>query len=198
MHLPSSGRLAAALATAVLGVTLTVSAPVHAEDQTTTDMKTDVRETDEDGTNQVRKRGDKVRDVVWSKASYANNKIKLWIELRELGGAGQYAVAWQLEDPSAAWAVQFNHEEDNPVVSLSVLFGGQSPCAGLHGERISSKERVKVVLPASCIGHPEWIKFGAAAFHEVGDTNRYRADDARRDNKFVVPSLRLGGRIHEN
>ncbi len=192
-------RTAAALACAVLGASLAVSAPAaHAENQTTTDMRTDVRETDQDGSNQVRKRGDKLRDVVWAKASYADNKIKLWIEVRELGSAGQYAVGWQLQDPTGGWTVQYNHEESTPVVSLSVLFGSEAPCANLRGERMPSKEQVKIVLPASCIGHPDWIRFGAAAIHRVGDTDRYRADDARRDNELVVPTLRLGGRIHEN
>lgn len=202
MRLASSSRptrIAAALACVVLGGSLGVSAPAaQAENQTTTDMRTDVRETDLDGSNQVRKRADKLRDVVWAKASYADNTIKLWIEMRELGDAGQYTVAWQLQDPAGGWTVQYNHEESTPEVSLAVFLGSEAPCKNLRGERIPSKEQVKIVLPASCIGHPDWIRFGAAAIHQIGDTTRYRADDVRRDNELVLSSLRLGGRIHEN
>ncbi len=198
MRLPSSGRLAAAVATAVLGATLTVSAPVHAEDQTTTDMRTDVRETDEDGSNQVRKRSDSKRDVVWAKASYDDNKVKLWLEVRELGDAGEYDMGWIIKDPASKWVVRWDHEESTPELTLAVFAGSEAPCANLRGERIPSQDRVKVVLPASCIGHPEWVKFGALAVHQIGDTNRYRADDVRRDNAVSPTFIRLGSRIHEN
>ncbi len=193
-------RLLAGLLAAgtLLGAALTAASPTaHAEDQTATDIVKDVRETDLDGTDAVRKRTDKKRDVVWAKASYADNTIKLWIEVRELGSAGEYNMVWQIKDPSSLWIVEYNHEHEAPLVGVFPFGGEPVPCEGLSGERLPGMERVKVVLPASCIGHPDWIKFGAGATHLL-DNGRYRVDDVRLDNATTPGFLRISGaRIHE-
>ncbi len=192
-------RIAARLtAGALLGASLAVAAPAaHADDETTTDIIKDVRETDFDGTDAVIKRRDRARDIVWSKASYANDKITLSIEVRNLAPEG-YGFIWQLKDATQRWNVEYNHESADPFITITVTnSGSEVPCEGTTGDRFPAQERVKVVVPASCIGDPDWVKYGSAAGH-LASPGRLRFDDGRRAHDFDLAKFLLGDRIREN
>lgn len=192
---PGRWLAAGLLAGASLAVTVP---PTHAGDETTTDIIKDVREVDIPfGTNAVIKRRDRARDVVWSKAAYANDKFTLQMEVRNLAAEG-YAFLWQLKDATHRWTVEYNHEATVAFITITdTNTGFPVPCEGTSGDPLPAQERVKVVVPASCFGDPDWVKYGSAAAHLAGPS-RIRIDDGRRAHDFSLTKFLLGDRIHEN
>ncbi len=160
------------------------------------------------------KPGDTKRDIRSIRTKYANEKLQVTIELRELGTS--YYSYTRILVPSGDSYIVSNHDEPGTAedtVSLHLYpaprlvvgadaFRGGPPleCEGLVAVRIPDKERIRTVVPRSCLGSPESVRTGAL-MHAFLDNGHARMDDARRNADIEPLSLtqtRVGSSVAYN
>lgn len=187
-------RLAATLTAAVIPLAVVAAGPASADSQSHADDRQDVVGQTEGGDPTVVP-GDRARDIVWSKATYGNQKLNLLIEVRELASSN-YSFTWDVKDPSGRWWVTYQRTDTATYVYLQVAGGDESPCSGLTHARSDSTDRVRVTVPRSCLGAPKWVRYGVASFGSAGD--EYRYDDGRLNGSVLPGGAKLGPQIAYN
>ncbi len=198
----------------MLGLVLGLAAPAAAEETVRSDPAQDVidRENVPPYTEVVAP-GDRKRDIRSIRTKYADEKLQVTIELRELGA--DYTNATRILVPSGDSYLVLN--EDEPGTSEDTVeiyffdadaragagaFRGGPPleCEGLKAVRIPETERIRTVVPRTCFGSPGTVRTGAM-MHTFLPNGHARMDDARRNADVAATNyllMRVGSSVSHN
>lgn len=199
---PIRSRLAApALALGLALGALVTAPPAGAEETVHDDAAKDVidRQNIPPYTETVKPK-DRLRDLTSIRTNYADEKLAVTVGLRQLGAGYDFFV--RVLVPSGDNYVVSSHDEAGTAEDTYDLYlypqgtrtgargGPPLKCPGLNLVRIPDKERIRVVVPRSCIGSPETVRTGAL-IHTFLDNGHSRSDDARRNADIEPTSITL-------
>ncbi len=181
-----------------LVATLAAPAPSSGDSQTRQDPTQDVVRITETYTTVP---GDTKTDIRRLKSSYADNKVRMVLDLRRLA-ATNYQIRFRVTTPTQHWVVSYDQlSPGDPVFGLyeysprRVPRGGPTPCEGLTHHRVDDQERIVVNLPRARIDSPAWVRTGASTARFIDGA--FHFDDARR-NGYEGGPARLGPQLGYN
>lgn len=203
-------RVATAVAALPL-VALGVASPAAAEQTVHDDPAGDVieRETVPDYSEQVVP-GDRKRDITSIKTTYADHKLVVTIDLRNLGT--DYNLYTRITTSAGGHFIVANYDEAGTSEDTIGLYavptprqaarGGGIPveCPGLDVVRLLDKDRIRTIVPRSCLDAPASVRTGTL-MHAFYDEGHARMDDARRDadvEPVDIGKTRLGSSVSYN
>jgi hypothetical protein len=202
---PRSGLrlLAAALALALLAPAAAYAEKVATED-TVGDVVTvaPVESGEDDLGNLVPAPDNTTVDVVRTTVDHTGSRLRVRIDLRELGDARLYFAALRVRTPRGTYKVEIDDLGRKPRPELTRR--GAVECSRLRAETDAATARVVVTIPTVCLEDPRWVQVGlgvasgetvtnADGFEELvlhGD-DAHRAGDIR--NRIALgPRVRRG------
>jgi len=187
-------HLVAPVLAALVAIAL-AAAPAQAGKQTTTDQKRDVYKVPFGPTTPHLVRDDRAHDIVRAGAVHNGPRLTVWLEVRRLTGS-QYVATWDVRTPGDRWVLHYDTRVTPAYTSLFHGFSEVLDCDGLRGRKLPRRDRVEVSVPRSCIGNPQWVRWGASMGRE---TNNYALiDDARLNAGFFANKCQLGSRLRHN
>lgn len=136
----------------------------------------------------------KTVDVTRFATRHRGDRVRLVVEVRELGD--HIALQLRIRTPRKSYFGYVENEGGTLFKGLSTK-NGSAVCPGRIGAGISpSADTVSFTVPRGCIGKPRWVRTGALASTGSSDNSWY--DDARRDGSFDIGAIRLGPRVSHN
>lgn len=205
MSLRLARRLMAALAPAVL----LLPTAVHAEELTTEDAVADVvtvgptEQGQDDLANLVPTPDNLSADVVRTVVDHDVRRLRVRVDLRELGRERQYFAVLRVRTPTGTFEVETEHLGRRPTAELTRR-GRSVECPRLRTVSDRASSRATVTVPASCLGDPRWVRVGVgvavlttATSAEGVEEVVVLADDAHRtgeirDRIALGPQVRRG------
>ncbi|KRE93680.1 hypothetical protein ASG76_14715 [Nocardioides sp. Soil774] len=200
-------RLATRLLTALAPAVLLLPTAAHAEQLTTDDAVADVvtvgptEEGQGDLANLVPTPDNLTADVVRTVVDHAQRRLRVRVDLRELGRDKQHFAVLSVRTPTGTFEVEADDLGHRPKADMTRR-GRSVECPRLRavGDRASS--RVTVTIPASCLGGPRWVRVGVGVAVLTTATNAegveevaVLADDAQRAGD-VRDRIALGPKVH--
>jgi hypothetical protein len=205
MSLRLSPRLLTALAPAVL----LMPTAVHAAELTTEDAVADVvtvgptEEGEGDLANLVPTPDNLTVDVVRTVVDHDVRRLRVRVDLRELGRERQYFAVLSVRTPTGTFQVETQDLGRRPKAELTRR-GRSVECPRLRSVSDRTSSRATVTIPASCLGDPRWVRVGVGVAVLTTATNAegveevvVLADDAHRagdirDRIALGPKVRRG------
>lgn len=202
-------RLGLRLLALALPVALLAPAAAHAEKVVSEDPAADVvalgptEQGEDDLANLVPAPDNTTVDVVRTVVEHSDSRLRVRIDLRELGKARVYFAGLRVRTSTRAFEVEIDDLGRRPTASLTRASGAVE-CARLRAETDEAAARVVVTIPTVCLGGPRWIQVGAgvaAAETEIGPDGSEQlvvhGDDAHRagdirDRIALGPKVRRG------
>ena len=202
-------RPAARLLTALLPAALLLPGAVHAEELVVDDAVADVvtvgptEEGQGDLANLVPAPDNLTVDVVRTVVDHDARRLRVGVDLRELGRERQYFAVLRVRTPAGAFEVEAERLARRPESELT-RHGRRVECPRLRTVSDRASSRVTVTVPASCLGDPRWVQVGVgvavlttATTPEGVDEVVVLADDAQRvgdvrDRIALGPKVRRG------
>ena len=199
-------RPAARLLAALLPAALLLPATVHAEELVVDDAVADVvtvgptEEGQDDLANLVPTPDNLTVDVVRTVVDHAARRLRVRVELRELGRARQYFAVLRVRTPAGTFEVETEHLGGRPEADLTRR-GRHVECPRLRTVTDRSSSRATVTVPTSCLEDPRWVQVGAGVAELTSATTPEGveevvvvADDAQRVGD-VRDRIALGPRV---
>ena len=206
----SSNRTASLTATAATALVAVLAgglialvsygSPAEAGQQQVRDATRDVKQVVTTGGDVVvvQKPRDAARDIVSSGARFADGEIVLRTTVRELADDG-YTLLWNIGTNNTLWRVYYAKDEGSEPMITWMLSGGGAGSCPITSQESDATDTVRVVVPRSCIGNKQWIRYGAAAFVFPESPSSTQADDGRGTQRFSSSGdARLGKKIPYN
>lgn len=181
------------LLAAVLPLSLLAPAAAHAEKVVTEDAIGDVvtvgptEEGEGDLANLVPAPDNTTADVVRTTVDHTDSRLRVRIDLRELGGARLYFAALRVRTPRGTYEVEVDHLGRKPKAALTRR--GAVECSRLRVDTDAATARVVVTIPTVCLEGPRWVQVG------VGVASGERVTNADGSEELIVhgdDALRAG------
>ena len=204
-----SPRLVARLLAVVAPAALLLPTAVHAEQVVTEDAVADVvtvgptEEGEADLANVVPTPENLTADVVRTVVDHRASRLRVRIDLRELGRARQYFAVLRVRTPAGTFEVETDNLGRRPQVDMTRR-GRSVECPRLRAVGDRAAARATVTIPASCLGDPRWVQVGVGVVELTTRTTPegveevvVLADDAHRagevrDRIALGPKVRRG------
>jgi hypothetical protein len=196
------------LAVLVSAVLLLPSA-AHAEKVVTEDPAGDVvgvgptEQGEDDLANLVPAPDNTSADVVRTTVDHGDSRLRVRIDLRELGGARLYFAALRVRTPARDFEVEIDDLGRKPRADMTR--GSKAvECRRLRAESDDAAARVVVTIPTVCLADPRWVQVGVGVASAEKVTNAdgveeivVHGDDAHRagdirDRIALGPKVRRG------
>jgi len=200
-------RPAARVLAALLPATLLLPTAAHAEELVIDDAVADVvtvgptEEGQGDLANLVPTPDNLTADVVRTVVDHAERRLRVRVDLRELGRERQYFAVLSVRTPDGTFEVETDHLGRRPDADLTRR-GRRVECPRLRTVTDRASSRATVTVPASCLGDPRWVRVGVgvavlttATTPEGVDEVVVLADDAQRVGD-VRDRIALGPKVH--
>ncbi len=199
-------RLVAVLVPVALGLP---AAAAHAEKVETIDPAADVLYLGETGQgaddldNLVPAPDNTTADVVRTVVDHAASRLRVRIDLRELGRSRTYFAVLRVRTPTGTFEVETDHLGRRPQTDITRRSRAVE-CPRLRAANDRAAARATITIPTSCLGDPRWVQVGVGvASVETGTTAEGAeeavvfADDAHRageirDRIALGPKVRRG------
>jgi hypothetical protein len=195
-------RLVVALAPAVL----LLPAAAHAEKLVTEDAVADVvtvgptEEGQGDLANLVPTPDNLTVDVVRTVVDHDARRLRVRVDLRDLGRDRQYFAVLKVRTPAGTFEVETENLGRRPEADLTRR-GRRVECPQLRTVSDRASSRATVTVPASCLADPRWVRVGVGVAVLTTATNAggveevvVLADDAHRAGD-VRDQVALGPRV---
>ena len=180
-----TSRLGARLLALALPVALLAPAAAHAEKVATSDAAGDVvalgptERGADDLSNLVAAPDNTTVDVVRTTVDHRATRLRVRVDLRELGDARLYFAVLRLRTPDAVFEVEVDDLGRRPKAELT-RGRGDVECARLRVETDRGSARATVTIPTACLGDPRWVQVG------VGVASVERVTGADGSEEFVT------------
>ena len=202
-------RPVARLLVALLPAALLLPTAVHAEELVIDDAVADVvtvgptQEGQGDLANLVPTPDNLTVDVVRTVVRHDARRLRVRVDLRELGRERQYFAVLRVRTPTGTFEVEAEHLARRPEADLTGRVG-HVECPRLRAVSDRASSRATVTVPASCLGDPRWVRVGVgvavlttATTAEGVEEVAILADDAQRvgdvrDQIALGPKVRRG------
>jgi hypothetical protein len=199
---PGLRLLAAALPTVLL-----VPVAAHAEKVGTTDPAGDVvsvgptEQGEDDLDNLLPAPENLTADVVRTVVDHADSRLRVRIDLRELGRSRNYFAVLQVRTPAGTFEVETDQLGRRPEVEMTR--GSRAvECPRLRADGDRAAARAVVTIPTACLGAPRWVQVGAgiASLETVTAADGAEqvvvyADDAHRVGTISDENLAKGPKV---
>lgn len=182
------GAAAAALLTAA------VVTPAQAADQTANDPAQDVVRVAIPSGNESDAPGNRSVDIRRFTTVYAQRKVRLVTEVRELGE--HIAIQYRIRLPDRRLVGYVENEGGTLFFGLSDKEGSEVCGGQVRAGVDDGSDAVRFTFPRRCAGKPRWVRTGARATTGNGAALFY--DDARRDGNPDGADIKLGPRVRYN
>lgn len=200
-------RPGARLLAVLLPAVLLLPTAVYAEELVVEDAVADVvtvgptEEGEGDLANLVPTPDNTTVDVVRTVVDHDTRRLRVRVDLRELGRDRQYFAVLRVRTPAGTFEVETEHLARRPEADLT-RHGRRVECARLRAVSDRASSRATVTVPASCLGDPRWVQVGVgvavlttATTAEGVEEVVVLADDAQRVGD-VRDRIALGPSIH--
>ena len=198
-------RLIALLVPAVL----LAPVPAHAQKVETIDPAADVvylgptEQGQEDTDNLLPAPENTTADVVRTVVDHTASRVRVRIDLRELGRAEVYFAVLQVRTPAGTFEVESNEDlARRPKVEMTRRSRAVE-CPRLRIATDRADARATVTIPTSCLGDPRWVQVGAGIASvetmtgaDGAETVTVYADDAHRAGTVDDDALAKGPKVH--
>lgn len=167
-------------------------AAAHAEELVTEDAVADVvtvgptEEGEGDLANLVPTPDNLTVDVVRTVVDHGARRLRVRVDLRELGRERQYFAVLRVRTPTGTFEVETQHLGRRPEADLTRR-GRSVECPRLRAVSDRASSRATVTVPTSCLGDPRWVQVGVgvavlttATTAEGAEEVVILADDAHR------------------
>jgi hypothetical protein len=161
-----SSRVGARLVALLVPAILLAPAAAYAEKVATTDPAGDVvslgptEQGDDDLDNLLPAPENRTSDVVRTVVDHAGSRLRVRIDLRELGRSRTYFAILQVRTPAGTFEVETDNLGRRPVVEMTRRSRAvECPRLRAVGDRTAA--RAVVTIPTSCLGAPRWVQVGA-------------------------------------
>jgi hypothetical protein len=168
MSLRLTARLAARLGVAVVPVALLVPVAAHADWVATTDPAADVvsigptEQGGDDLDNLVPAPDNLTADVVRTVVDHDEPRLRVRVDLRELGSSRTYFAVLQVRTPAGTFEVEAENLGRQPKVEMTRRSRAVE-CLRLRAVGDRAAARVVITIPTSCLGTPRWVQVGVDA-----------------------------------
>ncbi|KRF36576.1 hypothetical protein [Nocardioides sp. Soil805] len=191
----------------VVPAVLLAPAVAHAEKVETTDPAGDVvsvgptEQGDEDLDNLVPAPENLTADVVRTVVDHADPRLRVRIDLRELGRSRNYFAVLQVRTPAGTFEVETDDLGRRPEVEMTHR-NRAVECPRLRAVGDRDAARAVITIPTSCLGAPRWVQVGVgvASLETVTAADGAEqvvvfADDAHRAGTISDENLTKGPKV---
>lgn len=198
-------RLAARLLAVLAPAALLMPSVAHAEKVVTEDAVGDVvavgpTEAGEgDLANLVPAPDNTTADIVRTTVDHADSRLRIRIDLREVGDVRLYFAGLRVRTPQGTYEVEVDNLGRKPKPELTRK--GAVECSRLRADTDAATARVVVTIPTTCLGSPRWVQVGVGVASGEMVTNAdgseeivVHGDDAHRAGD-VRNRIALGSRV---
>ncbi|WP_107771496.1 hypothetical protein [Nocardioides sediminis] len=200
-------RLGLRLLAAALPAVLFAPVAAHAEKVGTTDAAGDVvslgptEQGDDDLDNLLPAPENLTADVVRTVVAHAGSRLRVRIDLRELGRSRNYFALLQVRTPAGTFEVETDDLGRRPKVEMTRR-GRAVECRRLRAVSDRAAARAVITIPTACLGAPRWVQVGAgiASLETVAAADGTEqvvvfADDAHRAGTIGDENLAKGPKV---
>ena len=202
-----TARLGLRLLAAALPVVLFAPVAAHAERLETTDPAGDVvslgpTEQGEDDLDNLLPAPDNLTaDVVRTVVDHSGSRLRVRIDLRELGRSRNYFAVLQVRTPAGTFEVETDNLGRRPEVEMTRRSRAVE-CPRLRADSDRATARALITIPTACLGAPRWVQVGAgiASLETVTAADGAEqvvvyADDAHRVGTISDENLAKGPKV---
>lgn len=193
----------------MLPTALLLPAAAHAQELVTEDAVADVvtvgptEEGEGDLANLVPTPDNLTVDVVRTVVDHGARRLRVRVDLRELGRDRHYFAVLRVRTATATFEVETEKLGRRPMADMTRR-GSSVECPRLRTVSDRASSRATVTLPTSCLGDPRWVRVGVGVAVLTTATNAegaeevaVLADDAHRagdvrDRIALGPQVRRG------
>lgn len=200
-------RLRLRLLACALPVVLLAPAVAHAQRVETTDPAADVvsvaptERGGEDLENLVPAPDNLTADVVRTVVDHGAARLRVRIDLRELGRSRTYFAVLQVRTPAGTFEVEVDNIGRRPKAEMTRRSRAVE-CPRLRAANDRAAARVVVTIPTSCMEAPRWVQVGAGVASvetvttvEGAEQMLVFADDAHRVGTVGHDNLTKGPKV---
>lgn len=180
-----TARVGLRLIALALPAALLAPAAAHAEKLVTEDAVGDVvalgptEPGEDDLANLVPAPDDTTVDIVRTTVDHSHARLRIRIDLRELGGARIYFAGARVRTPRGTYEVEIDNLGRKPKPAMSRASAAVE-CTRLRVETDETPARVVLTIPAACLRDPRWVQVG------VGVASLTKATTADGSEDVVV------------
>jgi hypothetical protein len=202
-----TSRLGLRLLAAALPAVLLAPVAAHAEKVGTTDPAGDVvsvgptEQGEDDLDNLLPAPENLTADVVRTVVDHADSRLRVRIDLRELGRARNYFAVLQVRTPAGTFEVETDDLGRRPEVEMTRRSRAVE-CPRLRADSDRAAARALITIPTACLGAPRWVQVGAgiASLETVTAADGAEqvvvyADDAHRVGTISDENLAKGPKV---
>ena len=189
----------------LLPLALLVPAAAHAEKVATEDAVGDVvtvgptESGEDDLANLVPAPDNTTVDVVRTTVDHTDSRLRIRIDLREVGDARLYFAGLRVRTPRGRYEVEVDRLGRRPKPELTRR--GAVECARLRADTDAATARVVVTIPTVCLENPRWVQVGVGvasgetvATADGSEELVLHGDDAHRDGD-IRDRIALGPKV---
>lgn len=193
-----TSRLGLRLVALVVPVVLLAPAAAHAEKVGTTDPAGDVvslgptEQGGDDLDNLLPAPENLTADVVRTVVDHAGSRLRVRIDLRELGRSRNYFAVLQVRTPAGTFEVETDKLGRRPEVEMTRR-GRAVECPRLRAVGDRAAARASITIPTSCLGAPRWVQVGAG----VASLETVTAADGAEQVVVFADDAHLAGTISD-
>lgn len=201
-----TARLGIRLLALALPVALLAPASAHAEKVESTDPAADVvslaptEQGEDDLANLVPAPDNLTADVLRTVVDHAESRLRVRIDLRELGRSSIYFAALEVRTPAGTFEVETDRLGRRPKVAMTRRSRAVE-CPRLRAVSDRDAARTVITIPTSCLGAPRWVKVGvgvasveAVTTAEGPEEMLVFADDAHRSGE-IRDNIAIGPKV---
>ena len=202
-----SSRFGLRLLALVVPVVLLAPMAAHAEKVETTDPAADVvslgptEEGEDDLANLVPAPDNLTADVVRTVVDHARSRVRVRVDLRELGRSRTYFAVLQVRTPAGTFEVETVNLGRRPKAEITRRHRAvECPRLRAVGDRAAA--RAVITIPTSCLGAPRWVQVGVGVASietvttpEGAEQLVVFADDAHRAGTISDENLTKGPKV---
>lgn len=150
----------------VLPAALLVQSAAHAEEVVTEDPAADVvtlgptEQGGDDLDNLLPAPENLTADVVRTTVDHRESRLRVRLDLRDLGRSRTYFAVLQVRTPDGTFEVETENLGRRAKVDMTRR-GHAIECQRLRAAGDQASSRVTVTIPTSCLGAPRWVRVGA-------------------------------------
>jgi hypothetical protein len=188
MQVRTSLVRAASVGVALLTVAVLVPTAAQAASYTHRDATHDVQRFDFSTDAFSRADHNKRADITTATFTYTRHTLTTVLHLRSGSIGDQWAYGGRIRTSTGReLVVNIQIPPTEKLVELETRHGDRLSCDGLTRHAARSKGRLTVTVPSSCLGHPRWVRAGAAYGYTVNDNHQF-GDDALQKRRLTADS----------
>lgn len=116
-----------------------------------------------------------VADVVRTTVDHTDSRLRIRIDLRELGSARLYYAGVRVRTPRGTYEVEIDDLGRKPKPELTRR--GAVECSRLRADTDAATARVVVTIPTTCLEDPRWVQVGVGVASGEMMTNADGAEE---------------------